>query len=373
MNRIILFAIILLSTACSTNKGNTETHKKVFTFYVGTYTNGPSEGIYKYIMNNDGTLDSINLVAKTTNPSFLSISSDKKYLIAAAEVNLFEGNGAVELYKIKNDSLEFMNRNNSGGPHTCYVSVNNDNYVLAANYSGGNISLFKIEEDSILSDRLDLQQHSGSGSHNRQEAPHAHSARFVPNSNKVIGVDLGTNELWFYTLDVKSNKLHLTEQQKLVMEAEAGPRHIDFHPNGKWLYVMNELNGTVSQVAIFEDGTYSLLSTVSSLPEGFTDYNKSADIHISSDGKFLYASNRGPNSIAIFSIGDKGELSLVGFESTRGGEPRNFTLSPDENFLLVANQHSNNIISFKRNKETGTLTFIDEINAPAPVCVLFEK
>lgn len=359
--------------SCVTNENSNSKESDFYKVFVGTYTNGESQGIYEYILHKDGTLDSVKLLAETTNPSFLTITKDKKHLIAGSEVNSFDGNGAIELYRLHDDSLEFVNRTNSGGAHTCYVTSNVTGYVMAANYSGGNIGLCKIDETGALTELLDLQQHTGSGSHDRQEAPHAHSVRFVPNSNEVIGVDLGTNELWLYTIDSESNKLVPTEQVKLVMEAEAGPRHIAFHPKGDWIYVLNELNGTVSLVSKNSEGVYQLLNTISSLPEGFTDYNKSADIHISSDGKFLYASNRGPNNIAIFSIDNAtGELAILGFESTHGGEPRNFALSPDQEFLIVANQQSNNITSYKRNKETGLLTFIDEINAPAPVCVLFE-
>ena len=156
------------------------------------------------------------------------------------------------------------------------------------------------------------------------------------------------------------------------MASSAGPRHLTFHPNKKWIYVINELNWTITHLEKNENGTYKKKLTIPTTPEEFTDENTCADIHISADGKFLYASNRGHNSIVIYSINAQdGSLTLVGHESTKGQGPRNFSLSPDNDYLLVANQITNNIVSFKRDKSTGLLTFVHQIKAPTPVCILF--
>lgn len=368
----VIFIIVSLSSCCMKNneEAKVKEDSSVATFYIGTYTLGASEGIYKYALNNDGSLDSIALVAKSESPSFLAITSDKKYLIAGNEVSKENGEGTVETYAIKGSTLDFLSRSNSGGAHTCHVQVNDAGMVVVANYSGGNVGVLNIDSLGVLSDLLDVKQHEGKGLHSRQEAPHAHSAWFTPDGKEVIAVDLGTNELWFY--DIENDGLIAKSQQKLAMADSAGPRHLTFHPNGKLIYVLNELNGTVSTVVKNSEGVYEITNTITTLPDDFKEFNKCADIHMSSDGKFLYASNRGHNSIVIYAVDAVGDLSLLGFEPTRGEEPRNFSLTHDENYLLVANQNSDNIVSFKRNSETGLLTFVDDVYAPAPVCLLFE-
>jgi len=345
--------------------------KKAYSFYVGTYTNSESKGIYKYLLQEDGTIIKIGLAAISENPSFIAMSSDKKFLVAVSEINRNDV-GTVKSFLVEEDSLKFVDRSSSGGAHPCFVAVNEVGFVLTANYTGGNVGLLKLTSDGKLSELLDLQQHSGSGTTDRQKGPHAHSVWFEPNSNNVISVDLGTNELIFSQLDRVSRKLVPSNQYKLGMEPGAGPRHLAFHPNSDWIYVINELDCTITQVKKSDTDSYEIGASISTLPEGFTEPNTCADIHVSSDGKFLYASNRGDNSIAIFEVDvHTGNLDLVGHESTRGDGPRNFSLSPDDNYLLVANQHTKNIVSFKRDKVTGLLNYISEIEAPTPVCILF--
>jgi 6-phosphogluconolactonase len=216
-----------------------------------------------------------------------------------------------------------------------------------------------------------VQQHTGKGTTERQTAPHAHSTWFHPTKNEIISIDLGTNELWFSKLDTTKNELIYTPQKKLKVAEGAGPRHLIFHPNNKWIYVLNELNNSISLLK-GKDETYFIESTISTLPKEFTPHSNAADIHITKDGKFLYASNRGAESIAIFKVNsENGSLTSIGYTPVLGANPRNFSLSPNEEFLLVANQDTNNIISFKRNAVTGKLTFEDEIFAPKPVCILF--
>ncbi|WP_066221370.1 lactonase family protein [Formosa haliotis] len=364
-----IFSLILI-TSCNSNK-STNT-KESLAFYVGTYTSKNSKGIYKYALNTDGVFTKIGLVAKTENPSFLSFSSDKKHLIAANEIDL-EGSESITCFSIKNDSLILKNSIPSGGTNPCFVTTNSDNYVLATNYSSGTVALASLQNDGLLTKVLDIQQHDGNGTTSRQEAPHAHSAWFEPNSNTIISVDLGTNQLWFSKIDSNTKALNPVAPFKLDMAKGAGPRHLTFHPNNKWIYVLNELNNTVSRIEKSPDTTYHVKESISTLPENFSGNNTSADIHVSLDGKFLYTSNRGHNSIAIFKIDStKGSLNPIGHESTKGLDPRNFSLTPNNNYIVVANQNSNNLVAFKRNKNEGTLMFTDEINAPTPVCVLFE-
>ncbi len=373
MKLLLYPCLILILIACQTKKDQKVPEMITTSFYVGTYTDGTSQGIYKYALKKNGELVNIGLAVISENPSFLAFSNDKKYVIAVNEISNKDTVGTVSSFLIKGDSLQLVNTASSGGAHPCHISINNQNFITTANYTGGNVGLLHLNTKGVLSDLLDVQQHTGKGTTERQEAPHAHSSWFVPGSNELIAVDLGTNELWFSELDVSEKKLQTSSQKKLKMNDGAGPRHLVIHPNNKWVYVLNELNGTITLVQKNEEGIYEKGVTISTLPEEYTAYNSSADIHISSDGNFVYASNRGHNSIAIFKTNPtNGELTIIGHEPTRGDAPRNFSLSPDQQHVLVANQNSNNIISFTRNSETGLLTFVDEIEAPKPVCILFQ-
>lgn len=342
-----------------------------FPFYVGTYTGEHSQGIYKYQLNPDGTMDSIGLAAITPNPSYLTKSPDGQFLLTISEVSSKDSVGFVKSYRIREDSLLQVGESTSGGAHPCFITVNDEGYVLVANYTGGNMALLKLNRSGELSDLLDLQQHEGSDITERQRGPHAHSAWFDPMNENIITVDLGTNDLWISKIDTKKQNLKPASPPVVSMNPGAGPRHLDFHPNGKWIYVVNELDCTVSLVEREGNG-YRLGTSFSTLPDDFDGKNTCAHVMVSSDGKFLYASNRGHNSIAIFSINRKnGQLTPQGHESVQGETPRNFNLSPGDKYLVVANQRTNNMVSFKRDKKTGQLTPVDEIPAPRPVCILF--
>jgi 6-phosphogluconolactonase len=364
----LLLSLLLIS--CSGSSESTKIDSSS-SFFVGTYTNGNSEGIYKYEISPEGKLSNLGIVAKTENPSFLTKSADGQFLLSVSEVKNEDGSGSVESYKILDEGLKFLSRSSSGGAHPCFVSTNKGGYVLAANYTGGNVGLLKMDENGILSSLLDVQQHTGQGTTNRQKKPHAHSAYFNPHENEVLAVDLGTNEVWFSTVDYSSGKLVPSSQAKIKMAPGAGPRHLAIHPNNPWVYVVNELESNVSILKRNQQDKYTIITTLSTLPEGFENDNTCADIHISNDGQFLYASNRGHNSIAIFSIDNGGNMVLLGHESTRGETPRNFSLSNTGKFLLVANQNSNNIVSFLRDENSGLLTYADEIEAFKPVCIIF--
>ncbi len=354
-------------------KENTPVMDKNFPFYIGTYTNGASEGIYKYVLQSNGIIKKIGLAAKSENPSFLTFSNDKNFLIAVNEIDTQKGNGTVESFLIKDDSLTFINKSSSGGAHPCFVTTNKFNYVLTANYSSGNIGLLKLNNDGELSVLLDLQQHTGKSITDRQESPHAHSVWLDQDELDVISIDLGTNELWYSKIDTIQQKLVPSNPYKIALAPGAGPRHLTFHPNKKWIYVVNELNSTITHLQRNNSGKYDSISSVSTLPKDYQKSNTCADIHISADGKFVYASNRGHNSIAIFEVNsNNGSLKLTGYESTKGDGPRNFSLAPDDEFLLVANQNTNNIVSFKRDKATGLLKYVNQIEAPTPVCILFK-
>lgn len=368
MTRIPLFLMVtLFAMGC---RDSEKQDPAPVSFFVGTYTEGESQGIYKYELYADGSLKKVGLMADADNPSFLAFSPGGDYLLAVNEVNDENRMGYISSFKIEKDTLSFVDQKPSGGAHPCHVAANGEGFVVVANYTGGNMGLLKIEAGGQLSDLLDVQQHQGKGPHPRQEGPHAHSGWFT-RDGRVISADLGTNQLWISEIDPKTNRFQPVDT--LSMEPGAGPRHLAMHPREPWMYVINELSSSVSLIREHsETGDLEMVQTTSTLPEGFSGENTCADIHISPDGKFLYASNRGHDSIAIFSIDpETGTVSAIGHESTRGETPRNFSLSPDGKFLLVANQNTDTIVSFKRDGETGLLTFQDEIGAPTPVCILF--
>lgn len=382
MNAKLLYILLLIQlVACnkktketissSEEQLQTASEKYLTPFYVGSYTDEGSEGIYRYAIDTSGQLVNLGLVAKTNNPSFLTRSKDHKYLLAVNEVD-DNNTGYISSFAItaSEDSLIAINSVISAGANPCYITTNQKGYVLTANYSGGNIALHYINPNGELSDVLDVQQHQGGGTHIRQDKPHAHSSRFIAGTDKIITADLGTNELWLSTLDTINHTIS-DQVIQLAMAAEAGPRHLEFHPSGKWIYVVNELDATVTQLSNSKEG-YKITKTISTLPEEYKQANKCADIHISKDGKFLYASNRGHDSIVMYSVNlDTGNLTYIGYESTKGDTPRNFAISPDGKYMLVANQDSNNIVSFHRDQETGLLTYIGAIQALKPVCILF--
>jgi 6-phosphogluconolactonase len=350
---------------------DTEPTIKATNFLLGTYTNENSKGIYRYALQTDGSLDSVGLVVESIQPSFLAYTKDRDYVLAVNEVNDQDGKGTVESFAVKGDSLTQINKQSSGGAHPCHINVDARGYVLTSNYSGGNIGMHQLATDGQLSELLFVEEHNKE----KDAKAHAHSAWFYGDEDAVVSVDLGTNELWFSEIDKATNTLKAQDPARLFIKEGAGPRHLTFHPNGQWAYVINELNSTVSLISVADpenNREWEQIAAYSTLPEGYSEDSFCADIHISQDGKFVYASNRGHNSLAIFGVNpNDGTLALLGHESIRGDWPRNFALSPDDAFVIVANQRSNNLVAFKRDTETGLLTFTSEINAPTPTCILF--
>ena len=360
MKKQFLFFILFLLVF-----GQVEAQVKAdYTFYVGTYTSGESKGIYKYILHENGLMENAGLAARSENPSFLTFSKEKQFLLAVNE----NEEGKIESFAVTNDTLLFVSKSQSGGSSPCYVTVNESGYILTANYDSGTVGLLKMDKSGQLSKLLFVEDH-----HSKKGlTAHAHSVQFIPNSNRVISVDLGTNELWFSELDTTKQKLIPLNQPTLKLSGDPGPRHFVLHPNGKWIYVVNELSNSITLVKHTSEGTFIQGETFSTLPAGYKGKSYCADIHLSKDSRFLYTSNRGFNSIAIFKANpNDGSIKLIDNEPVRGDFPRNFALSPDGNYLLVANQKSDNIVAFKRDKTSGLLQYVDEIDAPVPVYILF--
>lgn len=342
---------------------------------IGTYTSGKSEGVYVYRFNSTtGDFDSVSVV-KTPNPSYLAISPDEKFVYAVNE-GADKGNGGkvtAFAFNKTDGKLSFIDQQPSAGDDPCYVSVDKTNkWIAVANYTSGTLSIFPINKSGGLDPASTVIQQTGySVNTERQTSPHMHCAIFSKDNKYLFAMDLGTDKIMVYTFDEKTGKLAEATPAFVMTEAGAGPRHLTFHPNNKFAYLIEELTGTLS-VYSYKNGTFTLLQNTSALPPDYMGSIGSADIHVSSDGKFLYASNRGEsNTIGIYKIDQKnGTLTLVGHQSTLGKTPRNFNFDPSGNFLLVANQNSDDIIIFKVDKKTGLLTDSGKkISAGNPVCV----
>jgi 6-phosphogluconolactonase len=344
---------------------------------VGTYNSPQSEGIYVYKFNStDGSAVPVSNV-KTSNPSFLAVSPKNKYVYAVYENAADNGKGgSVSSFSFDKTTgiLKPISVQSSEGDHPCYVTIDSkDKWVLAANYTSGSLSVLPVTKKGKLSKAIQVVQHSGSGPDTtRQKSPHVHGVFYKPNSQYVYVTDLGIDKVMIYTQHKRKGKLSPGKTSFAATDAGSGPRHLDFHPNGKYVYLLNELTGSISVLQDKGDEGLSEIQNHSALPLTYKGKASSADIHISPDGKFLYVSNRGTsNSIGIFSINAAtGMITLVDHQYTEGETPRNFNFDPTGNFLLVANQNSNSIVVFKRDIATGLLTDTGKrITVGKPVCI----
>jgi 6-phosphogluconolactonase len=349
------------------------------TLYVGTYTSGKSEGIYGYRMDPaTGALTRFNSF-KSVNPSFLAIDRSKRYLYAVNEVGKYAGkaSGGVSAFAIDRASgnLRLLNEQATQGADPCHLTIDRKKRtLLVANYTGGSIAVLPVRFDGTLAPSIDLEQHEGSGVKEQQKGPHAHCIILDRLERHALAADLGIDKVMIYRFDQSTGKLTPAKQPWVELQAGAGPRHLTLHPNGKYVYVINELDSTLTVLKYNEvSGTLSQIETVSTLPSDFSGASFCADVHVSASGKFLYGSNRGHDSIVVFEIDSRtGKLKLVEHVSTGGKWPRNFTLDPTAGFLLVANQRTDNVITFLIDPHTGRLKstgHVEEI--PSPVCLKF--
>ncbi len=342
----------------------------------GTYTSGKSEGIYVYQFNsNDGSAKAVSSV-KISNPSFVAVSPNEKFVYSVEEdaaKNGKEGEITAFSFNKETGKLSLLNRQPSAGDHPCYVSTDKTGrWVAAGNYTSGSLSILPVQADGSLGVATTVVKHEGSGFNKaRQVSPHVHCTFFSPDNLFLFVPDLGIDKVMIYAFDETTGKLTAAKQPFAELVPGSGPRHISFHPSNKYAYLMQELSGTVTTFK-YKKGKLKSRQIISSMPAGDTSFAGSADIHVSPDGKFLYASNRAEsNTIAIFSINQKnGKLSLISHQSTLGKTPRNFNFDPTGNFLLVANQNSDAIVIFKIDKQTGLLTDTNNrIDVGKPVCL----
>jgi 6-phosphogluconolactonase len=351
--------------------------------YVGTYTNPPggkASGID--ILSFDpqsGALTPVETATGIANPSYLALApgnhalyAGERYLYAAGELQ----EGVVTAFSRDSGtgSLTVLNSQSSHGVDPCYVSLDpTGKYVLVANYTSGSIAALPVSGDGSLEPASSVVQHEGSSIvTGRQEGPHAHMIAPTPDGQAILVTDLGTDAVVIYRLDTESGRLE--REGAFLLEPGSGPRHFAFAPNGRYLYVINELSSTLS---VFEYDAEKLafpqLQSVSTLPDYFSGDNSCAHVVVSPDGQFVYGSNRGHDSIAIWSIDDStGEVSRVDVTPTGGQEPRNFGIDPSGQWLLAANQNSDTIVVFQRDQKAGTVTQVGEpVDVPTPVCIVF--
>lgn len=340
---------------------------KTYQLFVGTYTDGNSEGIYSYSFNPEtGELAAKKLAAVLPNPSFLTISPDQKNLYAVQETADFDSlGGGVSAFKINEGLLTLQNSIGTGGAHPCHVTLTGKNQLVASNYTGGNVMIANLKDDGSLSEKHQIINHLNKDSISK---PHAHMAK--GKGNELFVSDLGLDAVKRY--QQKNGQFVASAKPSIDLPKGAGPRHFVFSENDEFLYIINELNSTITLLKRNTENDYDEVETKSTVSKEFKGDSYCADIHLSKDGKFLYGSNRGENTIVIFKVDtDSGKLNLIGREAVRGDWPRNFSIDPTNNFLLVANQKSNNISIFKRNIDTGRLTFLKNEQLPSPVCLQF--
>ncbi|MDG5471847.1 lactonase family protein [Jeotgalibacillus sp. ET6] len=344
--------------------------KTIFRGYFGTYTKGESKGVYSFALDTEKEeLTSLEVAAELQSPTYVSISENQKYLYAVAP-------GGLASYEIDAESggLTPINKVDPREGTPCHVEPNPANeFAAAANYHDGTAVLYKVNpQTGELIEQLDVAQQEGGGPHERQDAPHMHYSGFTKDGKYLIGVDLGTDEVVTYEYSDGS----LKDVQRFAASPGAGPRHLDFHPNSKIAYVMTELSNEVLVLSFDQtDGSFELIQTVKAIPEDFKENSQGSAIHVSSDGRFVYAGNRGHDSIAVFEIDPETyQISLVEYAECGGNWPRDFVLDPTEKFVVTTNEESSNAVLYKRDAETGKLSAAGStLHVPTPVCVKFLK
>ena len=338
--------------------------------YFGTYTRGEtgSQGIYAYRLNLDsGKMTEVGLVAKIADPSFLTIHPNNHYLYSVNERDGLQGGVSAFAIDPRTGKLQLLNQLSARGIATCYVSLDPTGRMLVVtNYSSGTVVSFPLRKDGRLAEAVSTIQHKG------MRQPHPHSVNFSPDNRFVIIPDVGTDKVYVYRTNLVTAKLEPNIPPAVKVKSESGPRHLTFHPSGKICYVINEAGNTVT---VFKwhshSGVLEEIQLIPTLPKSFSGTNYTAEVIIHPSGKFLYGSNRGHDSIAVFGIDTlDGKLTALEHTSTQGKTPRNFNLDPTGKLLFALNQKSNTVVTFSVNKKTGKLTPTGQIlSVPSPSCL----
>ena len=378
--RTACLAILTVCLAVCTLAGCAEQTIRV---YLGTYTRGESKGIYVSELNlTTGALTEPRLAAATDNPSFLAIHPSGRFLYAAGGAMRIDGKptGLVTAFAMDKTTgkLTRLNRQPSGGRGPCHIVVDaTGRCALAANYSSGSVASLPIGPDGKLRPPASVIRHKGSSVNERRQAgPHAHSINLDRANRFAVAADLGADKVFVYQFDSAGGTLKPHAPPAVKLAPGAGPRHFAFHPGGQFAFVINELDSTVTAFAFdAARGTLAKLQTVSTLPADFKGSNSTAEVQVHPSGKFLYGSNRGHDSLAIFAIdGESGKLRRIGHQPTGGKTPRNFGIDPAGRYILAANQNSNNVVVFRIDQATGRLKPTGHsITVSSPVCVKFHS
>lgn len=366
--------LLVLFVSCYTMAQNSK--DKDYHLLVGTYTNEEkTNGIHVYTFNTEtGAFQETSRAVDITNPSYLTISKDRKNVYSVSESGDGKGVNAFS-FDLRSGKLTFLNSGSAGGNGPCYISVDDaKETVFAGNYGGGSLSATRLNPDGSLSDDTQVIRHEGSSvNKKRQDKAHVHAVVLSPDNRYLLVPDLGTDKVNIYRYESGNEKpLTPSAQPYTAVTPGGGPRHITFHPNGKYAYLILEMKGAIV-VFDYKNGKLKEIQNITMLAPDFNGDVGAADIHISPDGKFLYGSNRGEaNDIAIYAIGRNGKLTYVGRQSEGINTPRNFAIDPTGNFLLVGNQNGNDITIFRRDQETGLLTLTpNRIKVDKPVCLKF--
>jgi 6-phosphogluconolactonase len=348
--------------------------------FIGTYTGQDSKGIYAYRFHPaTGRLTPIGLVAETENPSFLALHPNHRFLYAVNEISNFEGQraGSVSAFSIdgKTGVLTLLNKVSTRDTIPAHLVVDQTGKsLLVANYGSGSVAAFPLKADGSIGGASAFIQHNGSSSGPRQKGPHAHAVNLAPDNRFVFVPDLGLDEVLSYRLDPDRATLTPNDPPFTVVRRGSGPRHFAFHPNGEVAYTLSEMGSLVTVFAYDRNaGTLQERQTISTLPKDFSGSNNSAELEVHPSGRFLYASNRGHDSIAVFAIDPTAKtLTAVEHINTRGKIPRSFAIDPTGAYLLAANQNTSNIVVFRIDQKTGRLTSTgEELKTPSPACIVF--
>ncbi len=377
MKNIFVLALSFFTFICMTTLAQSPS-KDIL--YVGTYSDRGSKGIY--VLEFDRTneeLKEIQTLEGKESPSFLAVHPNGKYLYAVygEGINADDKNGTVAAFSIDpaNGKLTKINEQSSEGSGPCHVSIDPEGKLAyVSNYGGGNLAVYPIQNDGSLSKASDMIQHSGSSVNpNRQKEPHMHSIIPSASGKFIYASDLGLDKIMIYAPDRKTGKLSPAPTPFAASKPGAGPRHFTFHPNGELAFSIEELSSTTASYRVDQKtGALSPLDRITTLPKNVTaEGNSTADIHTSPDGKFVYASNRGHDSMVIYGVDAKtGKLTYVGNEPTRGAHPRNFCMDDQGEFVFVANRDNDNVVIFERDATSGKLTYTgNEAKVPAAVCI----
>jgi 6-phosphogluconolactonase len=353
--------------------GSVKAQKTGYNLLIGTFTDtGVSEGIYVYDFNTaDGSFTPVSVAKNVASPSFLSVTPDRKFVYSVNETGEKSTVSAFS-YDAAAGKLSFLNKQPSEGADPCHITSDEKN-VIVANYAGGSIVVFGRDQSGALTPAKQVLQHTGSSiDPGRQKGPHVHMVRFTPDGKYIISNDLGDDRVYLYAYHRDAEKDVLVLKDSIKVKPGSGPRHITFSRDGKFAYLIQEMHGDLT-VFTYADGTLNKIQETSIVTKDFKGESGAADIQLSPDGKFLYATNRGTaNDIAIFAVQKDGKLIHSGQTSTLGKGPRAFTIDPSGNWLLVGHQYDNNVVIFKRNKSTGALTDTGKrITVGAPVCFVF--